>query len=321
MSLVDLHCDTLYRAVTENGSLFDNTFHISLSRGEALSPYIQCLAVWIPDEYRGEAAANLFERCVDQLHRELQGTRVRQCMTAHDVEETIEQHRTGVILTVESGAVLQGELDRIPFLRKAGVRMMTLTWNGSNELGDGIGVENAGGLTDFGRQALPVLEENDIILDVSHASEPLFEEVASLARRPFVASHSDARAVCPHRRNLTDDQFRRIQQKGGIVGLNFCRDFLHKDGTKAKMYDIIRNAEHFWSLGGEETLALGGDFDGAEIPFDMEGLEAMPRLYELFLHHQYPEQLVKALFFENAVRFFSRYESRQDLIERKKETT
>ncbi len=308
MKLLDLHCDTLYRAYTEGSTLFDDSFHISLKQAGLFSSYIQCMAVWIPDELRGKDAMDLFLGCTGLLEDQLRGTDIVRCVTADDIAKTEQQGGTGIILTVESGAVLGGNLENIPFLRSKGVRMMTLTWNDKNELGDGVGVENAVGLSDFGRQALREMERNDIIADVSHASEALFYDVAELAKRPFAASHSDAKSVCPHRRNLTDEQFGIIKQKGGIVGLNFCRDFLHKNGTNSKMYDIIRNAEHFLSLGGEKTLAIGGDFDGADIPSDMDGLSSMPRLYEMFLHHNYSESLVRDIFFHNAADFFRRYE-------------
>ncbi len=318
MMLFDLHCDTLYRAYTENSTLFNDSFHISLNKSQGIVPYIQCFAVWIPDEYRGEAAVKLFHGCVKKIEEQLSGTDVYRCVTAEDIEYVRKNNKTGTVLTVEGGAVLSGKLENVKMLKENGVRMMTLTWNGRNELGDGVGVENAGGLTDFGRSVIPELERNDIIIDISHASEKLFYETAALARRPFAASHSDSKAVCPHRRNLTDEQFRIIQQKGGIVGLNFCRDFLNKTETNAEMYDIIKNAEHFLSLGGEKTIAIGGDLDGADIPKDMKGLESLPELYEMFLHHNYSEELVRDIFFNNAAGFFSRYDISGQQYERGK---
>lgn len=315
MELFDLHCDTLYRAYTENSGFFNDSFHISFQKAKTLKPYLQCMAIWIPDEYRGEKAVELFEGCVGKLKEQLAGTDIVQCVGYKEMEKVCREGRQGIVLTVEGGAVLAGKLDNIERLKKAGVRMMTLTWNGNNELGDGVGVENAGGLTEFGKQALKKMEQADIIADISHASEALFYDVAQFAERPFVASHSDAKAICPHKRNLTDRQFSIIKEKGGIVGLNFCRDFLHKQSTNAKMYDIIRNAEHFLSLGGEKVIAMGSDFDGCDIPQDMTGVESMAALYEMFLHHHYSEALVKDIFFNNAAAFFRRYEesSRKEL--------
>lgn len=303
MQLFDLHCDTLYRAYTEKSTLFNDSFHISFNKSKGISPYIQCLAVWIPDEYRGENAKNLFLGCAEKLKEQIEGTDIKQCITKTDIESVTAKNGTGVILTVEGGAVLEGKIENIKLLKKYGVKMMTLTWNGKNELGDGIGEENDSGLSDFGKTAVKELEKNDIIIDVSHAGIKMFYDVAEIAEKPFCASHSNSKTVTPHRRNLTDEQFSIIKNSGGLAGLNFCRDFLNKIATNAEMYDIIKNAEHFLSLGGEKTLALGGDFDGADIPHDMSGLKSMPKLYELFLKY-YNQSLVDDIFFNNAFNFF-----------------
>lgn len=306
MRLFDLHCDTLYRAYTENSTLFNDRFHISFNKSKGIAPYVQCLAVWIPDEYRGERAEQLFYGCVKKLDEQTAGTDIIKCMNRSDLERVKSENKTGVILTVESGAVLGGKLQNISRLKEVGVKMMTLTWNGTNELGDGAGVENSKGLSEFGRLAVAEMEKNNIVVDISHASEKLFYDTAEIAKKPFVASHSNATSVCPHRRNLTDEQFNIIKQRGGIVGLNFCRDFLNKTATKAKMYDIIRTAEHFLSSGGEKVISMGGDFDGADIPHDMSGIESMSELYEMFLRENYKESLVDDIFFGNAYNFFGK---------------
>lgn len=306
MQLFDLHCDTLYRAYTEKSTLFNDSFHISFNKTGGISPYIQCLAVWIPDEYRNENAERLFLDCVNKLEEQLKGTEIKWCKNGDDIREVQSENKKGIILTVESGAVLRGKIENISMLKKYGVKMMTLTWNGKNELGDGVGVETGGGLTDFGKKAIREMEKNNIIVDISHASEKLFYDVAEIAEKPFCASHSDSKKITPHKRNLTDEQFEIIKNSGGLVGLNFCRDFLNKRATNAEMYDIIRHAEHFLSLGGEKTLAIGGDFDGADIPHDMSGIESMPKLYELFLKQNYSQSLVDDIFFNNAADFFSK---------------
>lgn len=211
------------------------------------------------------------------------------------------------MLTVEGGAVLGGKLENVDYLAKCGVKIMTLTWNGNCELGDGIGVEGAKGLTDFGKSVVAKMEHNSIAVDVSHSSVPMFYDVAELSTRPFCATHSNSKQICPHRRNLTDEQFSIIRDKGGIVGLNLSRGFLREDEDKACMLDVLRHAEHFLSLGGEKTLAIGTDFDGTDIPIDMTGIESMNKLYELFLKHNYNEKLLEDIFFNNARNFLLRF--------------
>lgn len=304
MQLFDMHCDTLYRAFTENSTLFNNDFHISFGKLNGISPYIQCLAVWIPDEYRGEAAWELFCGCRALLDEQLPGSGISLCTTADDIRSVTEKCGKGVILTVEGGAVLGGKLERLTSLYNMGVRMMTLTWNGRNEIGDGIGEADDKGLTDFGKAAVKEMEKVGIIIDISHAGEKLFWDVAEITTKSFVASHSNIRTVTPHKRNLTEEQFKELIRRGGITGLNFCAEFLNKNKTNAQMYDIIEHAGYFLSLGGKNNIAMGGDFDGAEIPPDMTGIESMPKLYEMFISH-FGREISDAIFFGNAYRFFT----------------
>lgn len=307
MKLFDLHCDTLYRAFFENGGLFNNDFHISFDRIDSIEPYIQCMAIWVPDEFRNKNAIQLFENCRKKLNDELKDTNIKIIYSQDDIIEIESKKGKGVVLTVEGGAVLGGKLENVDYLAKCGVKIMTLTWNGNCELGDGIGVEGAKGLTDFGKSVVAKMEQNGIAVDVSHSSVPMFYDVAELSTRPFCATHSNSKQICPHRRNLTDEQFSIIRDKGGIVGLNLSRGFLREDEDKACMLDVLRHAEHFLSLGGEKTLAIGTDFDGTDIPIDMTGIESMNKLYELFLKHNYNEKLLEDIFFNNARNFLLRF--------------
>lgn len=307
MKLFDLHCDTLYRAFFENGGLFNNDFHISFDRIDSIEPYIQCMAVWVPDEFRNKNAIQLFENCRKKLNDELKDTNIKIIRSQDDIIEVESKKGKGVVLTVEGGAVLGGKLENVDYLAECGVKIMTLTWNGNCELGDGIGVEGAKGLTDFGKSVIAKMEQNSIVVDVSHSSVPMFYDVAELSTKPFCATHSNSKQICPHRRNLTDEQFSIIKDKGGIVGLNLSRGFLREDEDKACMLDVLRHAEHFLSLGGEKTLAIGTDFDGTDIPIDMTGIESMNKLYELFLKHNYNEKLLEDIFFNNARNFLLRF--------------
>ena len=220
-----------------------------------------------------------------------------------DLDRLERQGRHGAILTVESGAVLGGKLERVQECKRLGVGMCTLTWNGATELGRGVMAPGSTGLTEFGRQAVKAMEEAGILIDISHASPELFWDVAEIAVKPLVASHSNAKAVCGHPRNLEKEQFEAIRDSGGLVGLNFYTAFLNDKPERASMEDVLRHAEYFLALGGEDALAMGGDWDGAELPPDMPGLSAIPALYELFLRH-YPEPVVEKLFYGNAARLF-----------------
>ena len=307
MEFFDLHCDTLYETVMQDCGLYENDLQLSIQRGKDCRPWIQCFAVWIPDVCRERKAFTLFNRAVHKFQAELEDhpDEIMQCSSGEELRRAVEQKKVGAVLTVEGGGVLGGDLSNLAYLADCGVKMMTLTWNGSCEIGDGALVKHPSGLTEFGRQVVRNMEEYKMAVDISHASDPLFYEVAEMATRPLVASHSNSRAVCSHPRNLTDEQFGMIRDSGGLVGLNFYPAFLENSG-EASYLSVLKHAEHFLSLGGEETLSIGSDFDGADMPNGIRGIQDIGILYEAFLKHGYKEDIVKAIFFENAYKFFLR---------------
>ena len=306
MRYFDLHCDTMLTCQYKNIPLRDNELHISMKKAEAIDAFVQCYAVFLHDSLRGEKAVECFDQVADRLVQEVEENRdvLTLCQKPGDLQ-SLSRH--GAILTVESAAALGGDLKNLEDWKKRGVKMCTLTWSGENELGRGVLSEGTKGLTDFGREVVKEFEKAGILADISHASPELFWDVVEIATRPLVASHSNAKEICGHPRNLTDEQFDAILKTDGLVGLNFYDAFLNDDESKAGMEDILRHAEHFLALGGEDHLAMGGDMDGSTMPQDMkDGLAAIPRLYELFLRH-YSQTVTDKIFYDNAARFFTQY--------------
>lgn len=302
MKFFDLHCDTLFRALEEKSSLNNNDFHVSLDKGNKFLNWVQCFAVFIPDEYRNKMALDLFNKAFEKLNFEIGKSNGNIVLCKNSKDFNLKGNVCNAILTVEGGAVLGGDLSNLDYLHSLGVKMMTLTWNGKNEIGDGCGVEHPSKITDFGKKVLNKMEDLNMIIDVSHASDNLFFDVLENTKKPFAASHSNSRKICNHRRNLTDEQFKYIKERKGIVGLNFCKDFLNSN--KPCMYDILRHADHFLSLGGENVVSIGADFDGADMPYDIFGIQSIEDLYELFLKEGYSETLLQKIFFDNAYNFF-----------------
>lgn len=149
------------------------------------------------------------------------------------------------------------------------------------------------------------MEAERMVLDASHLNDVCFDEVARIAQRPFVASHSNARAVCGHPRNLTDAQFCEIRDRGGIVGFNYCCDFLVDDPQKAEPTydDVCAHIEHWLDLGGERVVALGSDFDGCETPSCLADASKLGAFQEQ-LTKRFGAQLCMALCGGNALAFF-----------------
>lgn len=305
MKYFDLHCDTISDCYHDKKSLYDGDLQISLSRGKKYSPWFQCFAIWITDDRRGQTALDYFDAVLLNFRQEiaLHSDLIMLCKTAADFKTAEQQHKIGAVLTVEGGAAAGGNLERLKYMADCGVKVMTLTWNSSCEIGDGAGVESPRGLTEFGKLAVKEMERLNMVVDISHASDKLFYDVIENTQKPLIATHSNSRKLCNHRRNLSDEQFRLIQERGGLVGINFVPEFLNSSGN-ADYNDIFRHIDHFLSLGGEKCLAFGSDFDGTRLPNGMTGIESMEDIGELMLRHNYSETLVNAVLFENAYHFF-----------------
>ena len=307
-ALFDLHCDTLTRslycpATAGTGLLDDPAAQLSLSRMPAGTKWVQCFAVFVPDDKRGAEGAAFFDRWAAAFAREMEREkdRVCWCRSAGDLAAAMDAGKFGALLTVEGGSALGGKLERMDTLWDAGVRMMTLTWNGHNELASGH--DTGEGFSSFGREAVAAMEERGILVDVSHLNDRGFEELLDIAQKPFVASHSNARSVCAHRRNLPDDFIREMVARHCLIGLNYCKDFLSDDG-RGNLEDLWRHVERFLELGAEKCLALGSDYDGADMHPDLDGVEKALGIYDFLTERGLPGETAEDILFGNAWRFF-----------------
>jgi len=301
----DLHCDTMTECYVHNKHIGKNDLHIDCRRAAQFDTYVQCYAVWMPDDLRGTAAVQRFQKVAERFSEEIRQNKqtMSQCRVSGDLTKSEGRHCA--ILTVENATALGGRIENVAEFARLGVKICSLTWNGENELGRGVRAPGNYGITPLGRRVVEELERHHITVDVSHASPELFYDVVSIVKTPIIATHSNAKSVCGNARNLTDAQFDMIRSSSGLVGLNLYKGFLNDDPGKACMEDVLRHAEHFLSLGGEDTLAVGADWDGgAREDFVASGLETVPELYELFLRHNYSETLTDKIFFKNAADFF-----------------
>lgn len=304
MKYFDLHCDTASECYQQGLGLSRNGLHISLEKTKKFKRWAQFFAVWINDDLRGEAAYQYFQAVSRDFKRKLseeKGNAPRLCRDGEQMERANEAGSNLAMLAIEGGAAIGGELSHLFDAWEEGVRMMTLTWNGPNELGDGCKTPLADGLSTFGKEVVEKMEEIGMVVDVSHLSEKGFWDVARLLKGPFVATHSDSKRIEDHPRNLTDDQFREIAQRGGLVGLNLYAEFVGGDGTIER---LLRHAEHFLEIGGENTLAIGADFDGCELHAEIQGVEDMSLLYDA-MKERFGSSIADEIFFENAYQYFT----------------
>lgn len=190
--------------------------------------------------------------------------------------------KLGAILAVEGGDCLGGELWVLRLLHRLGVRLLTLTWSNRNELADGVWeADSKGGLTSFGKEVVQEMGRLGMIVDVSHLSPTGFWDVAEMVGGPFVASHSNALALCGHPRNLSDDQVRCISEHGGVIGVNLCGPHL-TDAGEATLDDVIAHVEYLWQVAGDEHVGIGTDYDGIDAaPKGLEDVTRLPQLLHI----------------------------------------
>lgn len=314
----DAHCDTIWRCmVTEpvadygeteaerrayfqaGGSLRKNGGHIDLERSRGFAGRGQFFALY--DDVKSLPPDTAWQRCRemhDWFLRELADNEDMAvlCRTGEEANAAVRSGRMAAFLSVEGADLLDCKVENLYTAADWGVRLLNPVWNNANALSGSCAQDAERGLSDQGRDFLRRMEELNIYADVSHLSDPSFWDLLHLTRRPVVASHSNSRALCPHRRNLTDDMFRAIRDTGGVVGLNL---YLHFVGGPS-MDDLVAHVEHFLSLDGEKTVAIGGDLDGCEaLAAGMTGVESVAALYDALARRGCGEDLLADLFWNN----------------------
>ncbi len=302
----DAHCDT-GSMILENGeNIKQNSLHFDLKRLEEYCGYIQVFAAFVDKK---KIRCTAFEHCVailNYLHWQMdQNKEIISLITSQDeLKKVAETGGIGAILSIEGGEALEGTLENLHLFYQLGVRLITLTWNYANEISEGVFENNGNGLTDFGKKAVKAMENMGIVIDVSHLSETGFWDVAEHTKYPFVASHSNAKTLCNHPRNLTDEQITCIIKRKGCIGINFFPDFLSDTG-KATMADIIRHMEYILRLNGEDSLGLGSDFDGvSSLPKGIRGVESVNGIYEELKENHLLSKVAEKICFGNFYRIF-----------------
>ncbi len=306
MKFFDLHCDTITECCAKQKELFENEMHISIRKGECLDRWCQFFAIWMPDEHRGQAAIDYFDRNYEffcsQMDRN--SSYIKHCRNSFELTECVNGGKNAALLAVEGGSAAAGSLDRLDYLQSLGVKLITLTWNGSNEIGHGSRSGCDEGLTPFGKAFIRRMEEKKTVVDVSHLNANGFFDVADTIDAPFIASHSDCEAVRSYPRNLSDSQLEVLIERNGLCGINFCDYFLSDDKNNG-LEAVYRHIYHILEIGGENILSLGSDFDGCSINPEIDSLHKMPALYDYLLGRGLNKKTADAIFFDNAYRFFT----------------
>ena len=296
--MFDLHCDTLLK-VRKGGSLQSNAFDVSFEKLSKYKKAGQLFAIYNPCEFSTKDMLDI----IDLLKKEARQSSVAEfCVTAQDYKNC--NVPVSAFVSLEGMGNTPGfSIANLYELYDAGVRIAGFTWNMDNVLCGGIG-DNALGLTELGREVLSEMEKLSMGFDVSHISDRGFWDAAEYENVRMLATHSNSRTVCPVERNLTDEQFEVIRARGGVVGLNLYPLFLN-DSESADVNDLIRHIEHFCSIGGENTIALGADFDGIGFKMsDIDSCEKLDILFNELARLNYPQSLIDNIAQDNFIRFF-----------------
>ena len=302
--MIDLHCDTIMQLLDhpDSGDLYRNTWKIDIEKLQKAHSKVQDFALFINlgetnDPYgRYEEMRNL---CTTQIH--LYGEHIQHVLSYQDVESVYESGKIGALMSIEEGGVLGGDLDKLKQAYQDGVRLITLTWNYPNGLGEPHCGEQHKKLTPKGIEFVEVMQDLGIIVDCSHLNDAGTEQLGDILDVPFVASHSNAREVTAHTRNLPDNLIKLIANKGGVIGLNFAQSFL---GTSpvSRIEDIVKHGLYLINKGGEDVVALGTDFDGIKPDTEIKDASEMHRLYDAFKEAGLSVEQCEKLFWKNADR-------------------
>lgn len=317
MKVIDMHCDTMYailnnKDIDKNTNLKSNNLSIDIEKMKQGDYMLQVFAAYT-DMKKGDCLVNCL-RTIDLFHNEIQKNKneIRIVLNYSDILKNIEQKKISALLSIEEGACCKGDIGLLRNFYKLGVRMMTLTWNYENELGfpneiinDKLVLDR--GLKNTGFEFIEEMENLGMIIDVSHLSDAGFYDILNNTKKPFVASHSNARSICSHRRNMTDDMIKKLADRGGVMGLNFYSCFLNNnasDNNMAKIDDMIRHLKYIKNIAGVEVIGLGSDFDGINCQVEMKNASEIQILVEKMKKEGFTEYEIEHIFYKNVLNLF-----------------
>lgn len=301
LKVIDTHCDALFKMWQSADSLnfYDapqlQTNLKRLQRGRVM---VQCFAIFVEPGIKTEQKFQVALEQIDIFYTNIVGKYpMIQPITAWDELDQLEEGQIGAVLTLEGADVFGNDLARLRILYKLGVKSVGLTWNYANLCADGAWETRGAGLSLLGEEVVQLNNEHLVWTDVSHLSEQAFWDVLEIAEYP-IASHSNAKALCDHPRNLSDEQARALFKRNGFIGIVYAPPFIKKDGT-ATISDVLHHIDHFCSLGGRKHICLGSDFDGiTSFVHKLEDASQYQHFINELLKH-YREEDVKGFAYQN----------------------
>lgn len=325
MKIADMHCDTISQIwerqkAGNRQQLFQNSLHVDIQKMQKANYLLQNFALYVDLKKEPDPFMYVL-KLVDVFQDEMQKNKKDICFvqTYDEIIVNEKQGKISALMTVEEGGCCKGEIQNLETLYQLGARMMTLTWNYPNELASpnifekdsrqsakGFPLfDSSAGLTENGFLFIERMEELGMIIDVSHLSDAGFWDIAKHTEKPFVASHSNARVLCGHARNLTDDMIRVIANRGGVIGLNCYGRFLNAiNDDSSRVARMAQHARHILNVGGGECLGLGTDFDGINGQLEIQDCSQMYKLVHELERQHFTESEIENILFRNVMRVY-----------------
>ena len=336
MKIADMHCDTISeiwesrkQSVSQNGGspqqLSRNDLHIDIRKMKKAGYLLQNFALYV-DLKKGLEPFEYVLELIDVFREEMGKNKndIGVIKTYDDILANERQGKMSALMTIEEGGCCKGEIGNLERLYQLGARMMTLTWNYPNELAspnlfiksaekgstlkndEGFSLfDSSKGLTEKGFFFIQRMEELGMIIDVSHLSDAGFWDIVQHTKKPFVASHSNARALCGHCRNLTDDMIRAVAGRGGVIGLNFYGCFLNEtNDSHSRVARMAAHARHMLNVGGSGCLGLGSDFDGISGELEIQDCSQMQKLVDGLERAHFTGTEIENILWRNVMRVY-----------------
>lgn len=320
MKVADMHSDTIYELLKkrkdgENICLRENTLHMDLQKMKQADYLLQNFAMFVNlsscenpyEEVKAEYAVFAEEVKKNQ-------DMISQVFCYEDILKNKESGKISAMLTIEEGEVCLGEIEKLEEFYGLGVRMMTLVWNFHNSLSTSTAQKklpaprkyggSRTGLTETGIAFVERMEELGIIPDVSHMSDAGIEDMLQITKKPFVASHSNSRALCAHGRNLTDDFLKRMGEKGCVIGANFYSEFLRENASLSETGWIADHILYMVDKAGIESVGLGSDYDGIDCALEMSDCSKIQMLVDVLKVKGMTESQIERIFYKNVLRIY-----------------
>lgn len=283
------------------------------SEEEALTVHEGGYEVEVAPAVRPEYSRGIAEKLTHKLFELEKGSggRLKVVLGAEDLESCLREGIMAAVLHFEGAENLGTDPGALEHFYSMGLRSLGLVWSRANAFGHGVpfrfpaSPDTGPGLTEEGRKLVHRCNELGILVDLSHLNENGFWDVSELSKAPLVASHSNAHALCPSTRNLTDDQLDAIRDSGGMVGVNFAVSFLREDGQNSPdtpLSEIVRHIDYLTGRMGIDHVGFGSDFDGATVPAELGDATGLPKLFEGLRGRGYGEEELKKLAHGNWVR-------------------